>query len=327
MDSLYPKLRAGFQAQWAPDGKVLHLYNRKTRQAFRLSRTCGQVLCSLDGQTWPGENTGLSAKKVYQYLRLFAIHGLLEEAGPRVTDNGGTFLWNFPCPQLRTGRPIPVLCLYNHLIEWLWLPLLVATLAVCSLPDIQLPQLDLGPIETTIWLFLCNIPGLILHELAHAAAANALGVPVSSFGFGFQCFLPCFFTMIPLLPFSSHRTCRAVYRAGPLSNLCFGCALLILCLKVPIFRLEPVFLASIGNLILAIVNLLPLEGFDGHGIMRSFPVLERALCKSRVYRSAWERFFATVLGVLLRSAIRVGLFAFILYEALYVLSMLLEVFS
>ena len=59
MDSLYPKLRAGFQAQWAPDGKVLHLYNRKTRQAFRLSRTCGQVLCSLDGQTWPGENTGL----------------------------------------------------------------------------------------------------------------------------------------------------------------------------------------------------------------------------------------------------------------------------
>lgn len=324
MDSLYPKLRAGFQAQWAPDGQVLYLYDRKTRQILHLTRNSGRVLCTLDGETWPGQDTGLDPRTVYRYLRQFAVHGLLEEDRPGVVTAAGTVLRRFPCPQLRTGRRFPLLRLYSGLIRWLWLPLLAALLTVCSRSGLCLPRLHFGPIATVVCLLLCNIPSLILHELAHAAAANALGVPVSSFGIGFRSGLLCCFISVPLLPFAPPRVCRAIYRAGPLANLCLGCALL-LCLQLPLFRQEPVFLAAMGNLILAVMNLLPLEGFDGNAILNSFPALERALCNGGCCRSAWELFFTRALGGLLRGLARIGLAALLLCEGMYLFSLVWEV--
>lgn len=327
MDSLYPKLSTEYQVQWAPDGQTLYLYNKKRQKVFRLSRASGQVLCSLDGRTWPGENTDLAPKTVYRYLRLFSIHGLLEEAGSKMTIDSGTILWKFPfpCPWLRIGRPIPALWIYRQLVDWLWLPLLAAVLVVCSQPGVRLPRLNFGPVETILCLLLCNILAIILHELAHAAAANAFGVPVSSFGFGLKSHLPCCFTMIPLLPFAPRHIHRAVSRAGPLSNLCLGCVLLLLCLKAPFFHMEPVFLAAVGNLIIAVINLLPLEGFDGNDILCTFPPLEQALYQVYARGSSWERFLTASVGRLLNVTLRVGLFAFILYDVLCVLSLILEV--
>ena len=324
MDSLYPKLRAGFRAQWTPDGQFLQLYNRNTRQMFRLTRNSGRVLCTLDGETWPGEDTGLDDRTIYRYLRQFAACGLLEESNPARLTAAGTALWSFPCPMLRTGRRHPLLCLYSSLIRWLWLPLLAALLVVSFRSGLRLPRLSMEPAVAAGCLALCNIPALVFHELAHAPAANALRMPVSSFGIGIRSGLPCCFIWIPLMPFAPPRFCRAVCRAGPQANLCLGCALL-LSMQLPLFRQEPVFLAGMLNLILAVINLLPLEGLDGYSILTSFPAMERAVYGGRCFRSHWDRFFTRAMGALLHGLTRAGLLALLLWEGMYLLSLAWEV--
>lgn len=324
MNLPYPKLRAGFQAQWTPDGQVLQLYNCRTRQLFRLTRDSGQVLCTLDGETWPGEDTGLDDRTIYGYLRQFAVYGLLEDPLPEQMNTAGTALWSLPCPTLRTGRRRPLLCLYNGLVQWLWLPLLAALLVVSFRSGLRLPRLGMEPAAAAVCLALCNIPALVLHELAHAAAANALRMPVSSFGIGIRSGLPCCCTCIPLMPFAPPRVCRVVCCAGPQANLCLGCALL-LSMQLPLFRQEPVFLAGMLNLILAVINLLPLEGLDGYSILTSFPAMERAVYGGRCFRSHWDRFFTRSMGALLHGLTRAGLLALLLWEGMYLLSLAWEV--
>ena len=107
MDSLYPKLRAEFQAQWTPDGQILQLYNRNTRQMFRLTRNSGRVLCTLDGETWPGEDTGLDDRTIYGYLRQFAACGLLGGEQPRQPDRRGDRSVELSLPDAAHRPPPP----------------------------------------------------------------------------------------------------------------------------------------------------------------------------------------------------------------------------
>lgn len=322
----YPKLRTGLCARWTSDGRTLRLYDNTTKQGYRLSRTCGLLLCSLDGWTDPGLSTCLSAAAVYRWLRLFACHGLLEETDTWVTAPG-CVLWNRPCLRLRRGQRRPALRLYIRLLERLWLPLLAALLFACANGIGCLPRLRFGAGGILLCLLLGELPAMVLHELAHAAAANDRGIPVSSFGFGIRSGLPCACTMIPLLPFAPRHDRRAVYRAGPLCNLCLGCGLLLLCRMVPLFRQEIVFWMSVSNLMLAGINLLPLEGLDGNGILTSFPSAERALSGGRIRRKGWPGFLERAVGTVLRGLFRIGLPVFVLYEGLCLWEILREVFA
>lgn len=323
----HPKSCADFQWRWSSDGSTLHLFNRKTRQTFRLPRGPGQLLCRLDGWTYPACSSGLSTNTVFRYLCLLARHGLLQEPESLLTAPG-TLLLGIPCRKLRQGRHSVLLQIYGRLIDWLWLPLTTAVLAVCSQPALPPVQIHSTPFAITVSVILMNILNLILHELAHAAAANVRGVPVSSVGVGIDSFLPCAFIMAPLIPYAPSHIRRAIYRAGPLSNLCLGCILLLLYLKIPLFRVDLLFLAAIGNFVLALINLLPLDGFDGNAILCTFPSLDRVLNKSRLRRrNAWENFFETVSGHVLRGMLKAGMFLFFVYEALCLINLFLGVLT
>lgn len=73
--------------------------------------------------------------------------------------------------------------------------------------------------QNLLCLFLCQIPAIAMHELAHAVATNASGIPVDAFGIGVNLGVPCLCTEIRLISFAPLRIQQAVYRAGPLSNL------------------------------------------------------------------------------------------------------------
>lgn len=326
----YPKLRAGYQYQWAADGSVLHLYNRRTRQAFCLPQACGELLCCLDGLTAPNVCTDLSPRTVYRYLCAFARAGLLEEDDPP-RKGPGRLLWYFPCRGLRQGRRSRALRIYGRLVEWLWLPVLAAAAAAVLLGAGQLPALRFNFVSLLL-VFLANETVIgCLHELAHIAAANARGLPVLYVGAGFDAYLPCNFIYIPLLPYAPGPVRRAVARAGVQANLLFGGALLLLCLETPFFRRELVFWSAVSQFISAAFNLLPLEGTDGDCILNSFPALLRARENRPAKKTGWERFLETALGYALRGMSRVGFVAVLLYLGydllLLILGVVLEVLA
>ena len=320
----YPKLRAGCRYQWSADGRTLHLFDDNTRRAFRLSRPMGQLLCRLDGWTQPGRSTGLSAKTIYRYLCVFARPGLLQEPD-RILTAPGTLLVGVPCPGLRKGTRSAALVVFSRLVDLLWLPAVV--LLLLSLHDLPRIRAPLPMAAVYLSLVPITLLNLAVHEWAHAAAANAHGIPVSAFGLGIQTGLPCAFTSIPLLPYAPRHVRRAVIRAGPFSNLCLGCILLLLLLEVPLFRHELVLLDAIINLFQGLINLLPLEGLDGYAILCTFPslkgVLEAETSGSRRRRDA---FLEQSAGFLLRFLVRIGLPVYLCYEGLSLLTLILEVF-
>lgn len=322
----YPKLRTGCRYQWSADGGTLLLQDCNNRRSFRLSRPVGQLLCGLNGWTRPGCNTPLSAGCVYRYLCAFARHGLLQEPDFLLTAPG-TLLLSFPCRKLRQGRHSLLLGTFHRLIQWLWVPLLAAVLLVTSLQDMPLLRGSLSYPAILLFLLLLAVLNTVVHEWAHAAAANACGIPVSAFGAGINSGFPCAFTLIPLMPYAPPHVRRAVSRAGPLSNLCLGCILLLLFWEIPYFRHELVFLDGVINIFQCLINLLPLEGLDGHAILCTFPALARVLEPEEApRRGGWSPLLERYTGVLLRPLVRIGLPVYLCYEALSLLTIILEIF-
>lgn len=322
----YPKLRTGCHYQWSADGGTLLLQDCNSRQSFRLSRPVGQLLCGLNGWTRPGCNTSLSARSVYRYLCAFARHGLLQEPDFLLTAPG-TLLLSFPCRKLRQGQHSTLLGICNRLVQQLWLPLLAAVLLVTTLQDLPPMRGNLSYPAVILSLLLLAIPNTILHEWAHAAAANACGIPVSAFGAGINSGFPCAFTLIPLLPYAPRHVRRAVSRAGPLSNLCLGCVLLLLFWEIPYFRHELVFLDAVINFFQCLLNLLPIEGLDGYAILCTFPALGRVLEPEEASRrGSRPPLLERYTGALLRPLVRIGLPVYLCHEALSLLTIILEIF-
>lgn len=319
----YPKLRQDLLFRHDLDG-TLCLLDRRGGPALRLNPTAGLVLRALDGQTPPGQGSGLPDQTVYRYLCAFERHGLLEGPDPFLCAPG-LLAWCRPCRLLRQTRGLLAARLYNSLIRLLWLPLLVAAATALARGTLYLPCRSAGSLGLTLSLFVLSLPFLVLHELAHAAAANANGVPVSGFGVGFSSYMPCAFTLIPLMPFAPRHVRRAVYQAGPLCNLCLGCGLL-LCLEVPALCREWVYWAAFINLVLCVLNLLPLEGLDGRGILSTFPSLQRVLDGTRDRRlPPWTGFLERSAQRVFGSAVRLGLPALMVYDMLCLAALVWEV--
>lgn len=322
----YPKLRTGCRYQWSADGGTLFLLDCDNHQSFRLSRPVGKLLCGLNGWNRPGRSTSLSAEAVYRYMCTFARHGLLQEPDLLLTEPG-TLLLSFPCRRLRQGQSSNLLRIYNRLIQGLWLPLLAAVLLVTTLQDPPHMRGNLSCPAMFLLLLLLTIPNTILHEWAHAAAANACGIPVSAFGAGINSGFPCAFTLIPLMPYAPRHIRRTVCRAGPLSNLCLGCILLLLFWEIPYFRHQLVFLDAIINFLQCLLNLLPMEGLDGYAILCTFPALGHVLEPEEYPRRGGRPpLLERYTGVLLRPLIRIALPMYLCYEALSLLTIILEIF-
>lgn len=240
--------------EYQPDGSWCRVRDPHTGRRYKMPLAQAELLQSLDGNSWPGENAGLDLPETELFCRLRPLY------------KSGLLLL-FPCPAfLQPGRSlVPVL--YHTLLMALWLPLLVVTVLVLAKCGgwACLPMLsDYSPLVSALSLALC----VTLHELSHAAAACRLGLPVDGIGFGLYGFLPCGVTVLSLMPFAGRDINLEVTLAGPLSNLVSG--LLALLLAIPT-QSSTILYFSVLSLTQAGLNLLPIPGVDGSSLRELFP--------------------------------------------------------
>src|ERR1019366_5727419 len=130
-------------------------------------------------------------------------------------------------------------------------------LALCVLLGIGLSGLWLG-----LAVGAALAASLVLHELGHMLAAIAVGVPVREFGL-------CLGGAYNRRAYAGRRRDEVlISAAGPLMNLCMAFPLLFL----------PAMGAKLAlcNLMLCVVNLLPLPSSDGSRILRAMRDPDRA---------------------------------------------------
>ena len=320
---IYPAFREDLDLRWSEDGTRLHLRDGDSGRHWTLTEPFGELLTSLDGETPPGDDLDMPPEKVFRALCLFEKYGFLEEL-PTFLCTLGTVLWLFPCRGLRMRLHSPVPVFLHRLLCLIWFPLLVLMLVRLMSPDFFLPRLEYTTNQSILCMVLALLPTLMLHELAHAAAANDLGIPVTSFGLGIHFFLPCFCTIIPELPYAPRRARRVVAKAGPLTNLCLG-SLLLLLWSVPTLSREWMFWVGFQNILLCCANLLPLGEMDGARILTSFPAMERVWYgEDARRRTPWARFFEGTFARTLRILSRVGMALLIVLEAVNLFQMLWE---
>lgn len=254
--------------QFQQVGNYVRVFNPHNGRRYKLPLKQALLLLSLDGESWPGENTGLNLSKeeLFNGLKKLYRNGLLQNEVQKPTflhDEPGTALFLFPCPIGYSFLPI----LFYKLLQWLWFPLLVLTAVVVTINGglSSLPPLSGYSALLPPAALLFNI---VLHELSHAWAGSSFGIPADAFGVGVYRFLPCGAAFFSLLPYATVSADVGISVAGPLANLFTGSAALLL--AIPSQSSDSLYLA-VCSYTLGCINLLPIPGFDGVSLHDMFP--------------------------------------------------------
>ncbi len=123
-------------------------------------------------------------------------------------------------------------------------------LVACVLLGVALRGWRAGSLEGVL-----VVASLLLHEVGHMLAAMALGVPVREFGL---CWRGAY---IRRAHSGRRRTEILISLAGPLTNLLLALSLY----DLPVVGSQ----LALCNLLLALVNLLPIPSSDGQRILRN----------------------------------------------------------
>ena len=274
MDSMPNRLP---DLQFQQVGNYVRVFNPNNGRRYKLPIKQALLLLSLDGESWPGESTGLNLSKeeLFHGLQKLYQNGLLQNAIQKPTflhDEPGMALLLFPCPLGHSILPL----LFYELLQWLWFPLLFLAAIVVTINGglSCLPTLSGYSAFTPPAALLLNI---VLHEMSHAAAGFRFGVPADAFGFGLYHFFPCGAAFFSLLPFSCGFADLGISIAGPLANLFTGAAALLL--AIPTQSSDLLYLA-ISSYTLGCLNLLPISGLDGVSLRNLFPHNPKIECST-----------------------------------------------
>ena len=171
----------------------------------------------------------------------------------------------------------------------------IGFLAICTIVGALLSNTTWG---------LATILAATLHELSHLGMARLCGISFRELSI-----TPFGASLVPTSSMGSYRTELLIAAAGPLGNLL--CILLVFRLShIPFF-----FYFLISSLFFALLNLLPVTGFDGGRILLSIlsQRLSPALCSRLLtFLSFLVIFFLWSLSVylLLRVGNSLSLFVF-----------------
>lgn len=254
--------------QFQQVGNYVRVFNPHNGRRYKLPLKQALLLLSLDGESWPGENTGLNLSKeeLFNGLKKLYRNGLLQNEVQKPTflhDEPGTALFLFPCPIGHSFLPI----LFYKLLQWLWFPILVLTAVVVTINGglSSLPPLSGYSALLPPAALLFNI---VLHELSHAWAGSSFGIPADAFGVGVYRFLPCGAAFFSLLPYATVSADVGISVAGPLANLFAGSAALLLAISS---QSSDLLYLAVCSYTLGCINLLPIPGFDGVSLHDMFP--------------------------------------------------------
>lgn len=169
--------------------------------------------------------------------------------------------------------------IWNQCLVLLCIPLLIMGLIVANSGRIHI--VNAGKAEMIIGLALALLSGAIFHELSHFCAALTYKAHVFEMGIGTHFFIPMGYAAIDYENVKGRMKRIQIVAAGIEMNLILYGVFMALCLLPSgIFTTYELYLAAVGNLGMAIVNILPLDGLDG------LSILSEAFGKTNLYEIA-----------------------------------------
>ena len=264
----YPRIAKNLDLAWLPDKSRILAYNTSNGNVVAtLTVKEGMFLSQLDGDVDPDDVGEFTQRECFRVLSKFASRGLLENDEKfRVSTNGlGTVGISIPTPALNKTKSNIGFCLYCLAVRYFWVPLSIVCgiITVFDLNNHFLGDYDPSRFDMIIILGIA----LVLHELSHIAAAHYCWIPTNAVGVGLYHFIPCAFIRCDLLSYAPPSIRRKVSIAGPTANIALAAICYIL---YALIGHDVMFWASLENLVLGMINLLPLPGLDGNTFLSTF---------------------------------------------------------
>lgn len=226
---------------------------------FTMGVTIAAFARKLNGHRNPYSiNMGLTKAEINHMLKQLREHDLLRYGRSLDAGSGSHYtLWFIK----RNPLLMEVARLWNCLLMLSWLPVFIfgVLFFIRDLPIINTECMWLGNILGIVF-------GALLHELGHAFAGLTYGARVFEIGIMINALLPGAYVLMDSQSVKSKMKRIQIYAAGVESNALFAGVCLLMACAIPYagaFLLN----ATIGNIILALVNITFGGGLDGASIL------------------------------------------------------------
>ena len=260
------------------DSDWVCIENFLTGEIWEVSREVAEFLKALNGKTNPYKiNEEFSEEFVDELLDDFDEEGWLY-SGKRLMSGGiGTALFTLWIPDVKIWHRI-VAKIWNSLLMILCLPVFI--IGVSILVRGNFPYIDHGSNWGLCYL-VGFIPGLMLHELSHAAAClSDVRGKVFEFGIMVRYFLPGADVVLDTERIRNRFKKAQIFAAGIEMNLLLAGIFLIL-LKLGWFDCTILVYAALVNGILAAFNLALIGPLDGMKIFSELLGVENIVYKAK----------------------------------------------
>ena len=260
------------------DSDWVCIENFLTGEICEVSREVAEFLKALNGKTNPYKiNEEFSEEFVDELLDDFDEEGWLY-SGKRLMSGGiGTALFTLWIPDVKIWHRI-VAKIWNSLLMILCLPVFI--IGVSILVRGNFPYIDHGSNWGLCYL-VGFIPGLMLHELSHAAAClSDVRGKVFEFGIMVRYFLPGAYVVLDTERIRNRFKKAQIFAAGIEMNLLLAGIFLIL-LKLGWFDCTILVYAALVNGILAAFNLALIGPLDGMKIFSELLGVENIVYKAK----------------------------------------------
>ena len=153
--------------------------------------------------------------------------------------------------------------IYNFLLMTLFLPVFVLGLFVSKSNIIDVAPQSIG--EVVVAILISGFVGIGLHELSHAFSSLAYGGNLFEIGIGTSFFLPIGYVLIYYENVKNTLKRVQIDAAGVEMNLLLCGSFMLL--KPILIRSYIIDFFALANLLIAVLNILPLNGHDGLNIL------------------------------------------------------------
>ena len=234
--------------------------NHVVKESVLLDEQVFSFLNMLDGETDPYQiQTGYSPDEIDELLEMYYVLTFIRY-GRILQKSFGNLSFLIRELNMRNIRKKGYF-LADSLIRILWIPILAFGIWFFAGHWHMI-----GGSESISTIILSSVFGLatgvVLHELAHIVAGISMGADVYALGAGLNSFLPYAFVIMDTEMIRSRRRKIHIDMAGIEMNLFLTGLFLLLSCVIPYWG-TVFYFAAIQNALLALYNLIPLDGSDG----------------------------------------------------------------
>lgn len=173
---------------------------------------------------------------------------------------------------------------YSKFVFWILLFTCIITNVVYYIivyNDIHQGSSSLYTLETGIFVFLCYIFSLVIHEIGHASATASVGRRAKEIGFGFYMIFPVFYTDVTSVWNMGKRERILVNIGGVYFQLLVNAIIIGLILIFPQSEwIKALNSLVISNILVVIISMTPFFRNDGYWILSDYFEIPNLLKRS-----------------------------------------------